>query len=70
MSFKFLKPVEGRQVPDPEKGGLLPPEGRRVELTQYWMRREADGDVIVGTPADEAPAAEVASTPATTKKGA
>lgn len=66
MSFKFLKPVEGRQVPDPEKGGLLPSEGRRVELTQYWMRRELDGDVVEFTPEAEVPA----SVPATTKKGA
>lgn len=40
-----VKPVSGRQVPDPEKGGFLPPEGREVEATAYWLRRLADGDV-------------------------
>lgn len=41
----FVKPVEGRQVPDPDRGGFLPPEGRNVEPHQYWLRRLADGDV-------------------------
>lgn len=40
-----VKPETGRQVPDPEKGGFLPPEGRDVEPTAYWLRRLADGDV-------------------------
>jgi hypothetical protein len=41
----LVKPVSGRQVPDPEKGGFLPPEGRAVEATTYWLRRLAEGDV-------------------------
>lgn len=41
-----VKPVSGRQVPDPEKGGFLPPEGRAVTATIYWLRRLADGDVV------------------------
>lgn len=45
----FLKPAEGRTVPDPN-GGVLPAEGRNVELTQYWMRRLDDGDVVEGAP--------------------
>lgn len=40
-----VKPVSGRQVPDPDKGGFLPPEGREVEATAYWLRRLTDGDV-------------------------
>ncbi|PIP02746.1 MAG: DUF2635 domain-containing protein [Zetaproteobacteria bacterium CG23_combo_of_CG06-09_8_20_14_all_54_7] len=40
-----VKPTPGREVPDPEKGGFLPPEGRAVEATAYWLRRIADGDV-------------------------
>lgn len=40
------KPAAGREVPDPEKGGFLPPEGRDVEATAYWLRRKAEGDVI------------------------
>ncbi len=42
-----IKPVPGRQVPDPEKGGCLPPEGRIVgDFDQYWLNRLADGDVV------------------------
>lgn len=41
-----LKPVEGRTVPDPERGDLLPPEGREIAPSQYWFRRIADGDVV------------------------
>lgn len=41
-----VKPAQGRQVPDPDRGGHLPPEGREVEPTQYWQRRLADGDVV------------------------
>jgi hypothetical protein len=41
----YVKPVSGRQVPDPEKGGYLPEEGREVEPNVYWLRRVQDGDV-------------------------
>lgn len=41
-----VKPAPDRQVPDPEKGGFLPQEGREVEATAYWLRRLADGDVV------------------------
>lgn len=41
----FIIPIDGRQVPDPERGGCLSPEGREVEATQYWLRRLQDGDV-------------------------
>jgi hypothetical protein len=41
-----LKPVSGRQVPDPDRGGFLPPEGRTCEPHQYWLRRLQDGDVV------------------------
>ena len=47
----FIKPVEGRYVPDPERGGQLLPEGRHVEPTQYWLSRLCDGDVIEAAPA-------------------
>jgi hypothetical protein len=46
----FVKPVPGRQVPDPDRGGYLSEDGRTVELTQYWLRRKADGDVIEAKP--------------------
>ncbi len=55
----FIKPVPGRQVPDPDKGGLLPTEGCNVEPTQYWQRRIADGDVVEAVEQPEAkPAAK------------
>lgn len=46
----FVKPEAGRQVPDPEKGGFLPPEGREVEANVYWLRRIEDGDVTEFNP--------------------
>lgn len=46
----FVKPAAGRQVPDPERGDALPPEGREVEPTQYWQRRVNDGDVVEAVP--------------------
>ena len=54
----FVKPAAGRQVPDPDKGGCLPPEGREIAPHQYWLRRLQDGDVVESssTPA-AAPAA-------------
>lgn len=43
----FIKPISGRRVPDPEKGGVVPPKGRVVvDHDQYWLRRLADGDVV------------------------
>jgi hypothetical protein len=45
-----LKPAPGRQVPDPDRGGFLPPEGRNCEPHQYWLRRLNDGDVVEFTP--------------------
>lgn len=47
----FVKPAAGRQVADPDRGGSLPPEGRAVPRSQYWLRRLADGDVIPAAPA-------------------
>lgn len=41
----FVKPKNGRSVPDPTRGDLLPAEGRNVEENNYWLRREAAGDI-------------------------
>lgn len=41
----FVKPVKGRSVPDPARGDLLPVEGRNVDENNYWLRREAAGDI-------------------------
>lgn len=52
----YVKPTEGRTVPDPARGDALPPEGRPVEPSQYWHRRIADGDVVEAVPQEQAPA--------------
>ncbi|MBJ9641937.1 DUF2635 domain-containing protein [Citrobacter sp. FDAARGOS_156] len=41
----FVKPKNGRSVPDPARGDLLPVEGRNVEESSYWLRRETAGDI-------------------------
>jgi len=41
-------------IPDPAAPAaqrFLPPEGREVDLDEYWRRRIADGDVIPVEPA-------------------
>jgi hypothetical protein len=51
----FVKPAPaGDSLPgthlrvlDPDTGQILPPEGLDVPATPYWLRRLADGDVIV-----------------------
>ena len=44
----LVKPAPNRAVPDPERGGLLPEEGRDVDATStYWHRRIEDNDVVV-----------------------
>ncbi len=42
---RTLKPAEGFKVYDPVLKDYLPPEGRSVEMSLYWHRRVADGDV-------------------------
>lgn len=46
----YIKPVQGRTVPDPSRGDALPSEGREVPDNQYWQRRLIDGDVEAATP--------------------
>lgn len=40
-----VQPVQGRAVPDPQAGDLLPLEGREVPDNAWWRRRLADGDI-------------------------
>lgn len=47
----YVKPAPGRTVPDPDRGDILPAEGREVPETQYWLRRLADGDIERDLPA-------------------
>jgi hypothetical protein len=43
----LLPARSGLVVADPDHGGLpLPPEGREVGLSSYWIRRLEDGDVV------------------------
>ncbi|CAN0621515.1 DUF2635 domain-containing protein [Burkholderia multivorans] len=44
----FVKPAEGRVVPDPEWGDELPADGRAVPRNAYWRRRVIAGDVVEG----------------------
>lgn len=41
----IIKPVNDKQVYDPDNGDYLPADGRNVELNQYWARRLVDNDV-------------------------
>ncbi|BBV91355.1 MAG: DUF2635 domain-containing protein [Enterobacter sp.] len=50
----FVKPQKGRSVHDPARGDLLPEEGRNVDESQYWYRRELDGDIEIVQPSKEA----------------
>ena len=50
----FVQPMKGRAVHDPARGDLLPEEGRNVDESQYWYRRERDGDIEVVKPSQGA----------------
>lgn len=64
----FIKPMPGVLVRDPVSKELLPPGGRNVEESGFWLRRIAEGAVEIVSPQlapevahlDEV---EVASTP-------
>ncbi len=57
MTQIYLKPVAGRDSPDPAKGGaLLPEKGDSVPMNAYWQRRINDGDVVNAEP-EKAPKA-------------
>jgi hypothetical protein len=47
---KHLIPAPGRTVRDSKSLEALPAEGRAVEMTPFWKRRLADGDVTEGKP--------------------
>lgn len=50
MSRITVYPVEGRTVPDPERGDTLPAEGREVPHDAYWARRLRASDVTQTAP--------------------
>ncbi|MDY7067782.1 hypothetical protein PsexTeo8_42740 [Pseudomonas extremaustralis] len=65
MTQIYLKPVAGRDSPDPAKGGaLLPEKGDSVPLNAYWQRRINDGDVVKAEPPKAAKATTKAAQPA------
>lgn len=42
-----VKPKEGLKVVHPENGRALAAEGAEVEQSSYWLRRLAEGDVVL-----------------------
>lgn len=42
----FIKPMPGVLVRDPVSKELLPPDGRNVEKSGFWLRRLAEGAVV------------------------
>lgn len=65
MTRIYVKPAEGRAVPDPENGyQLLPAAGGLVPNNVYWQRRLKVEDVIASAAPEEVPAAEVVVTKA------
>ncbi|HCX4700510.1 TPA: DUF2635 domain-containing protein [Escherichia coli] len=57
----FVHPMKGRAVHDPARGDLLPEEGRNVDESQYWYRREIDGDIKIVQPDTDAEPVKKAS---------
>ena len=52
----FVKPADGLKVRDEASGQHLPPEGKEVPETTYWLRRLRSGDVVrIDPPAPETP---------------
>jgi hypothetical protein len=49
----FVKPAEGMVIPDPDRNDALPAEGRDVPMSDFWLRRLRDGDVLHAEPAHE-----------------
>lgn len=43
----FIRPAEGRKVRDPITAEPLPDEGDHKPADSYWLRRLADGDVLL-----------------------
>jgi Protein of unknown function (DUF2635) len=59
MSKIFVIPSPGIRIPDPAtpKGAksaaaMIPPEGKLVEASTYWTRREREGDVTITDPSN------------------
>jgi len=47
----FIRPKNGKQIPDPVRGGFLPETGANVDENDiYWQRRLGDDDVEIAKP--------------------
>ncbi|ENU7298185.1 DUF2635 domain-containing protein, partial [Salmonella enterica] len=47
MDKLYIKPAPGRAVRDPVTQQLLAADGEQKPRTPFWLRRLADGDVVV-----------------------
>ncbi len=48
MSTMVVKPAPGLKIRDPERQfSHLPEDGSSVPMSQYWLHRVRDGDVLV-----------------------
>jgi hypothetical protein len=44
--YRTLAPAAGKCIPDPDEGfKRLPPEGKRVRMSTYWVQLLADESV-------------------------
>jgi hypothetical protein len=50
-------------IPDPERGGFLPPEGRVVSWTPHWAGMALREEILVTDAVEEAEAAPAAPEP-------
>ena len=51
---KHVTPVDPKaSIPDPDRGGFLPPEGRDVPWTPYWAGMSARKEISVDDAQDE-----------------
>lgn len=50
----LVKPAEGRLVRIPGSYEALPADGRVLEMTSYWHRKQVAGDVEFQQPVDQA----------------
>jgi hypothetical protein len=66
MAYTYLTPVPGRRVRDPITGTPLPATGGNVVINEFWRRRLAQGDVVVGVAPTPAPTATPTPTPTST----
>ncbi|HEY1035548.1 MAG TPA: DUF2635 domain-containing protein [Pseudoxanthomonas sp.] len=59
---QFLRPADGVKVRHPD-GRALSAAGETVDMTSYWRRRLAAGDVLAGKPARPVAVAKTKTAP-------